>query len=93
MIQIDAALKTCWQKIKDLCRLWFTDEWELTVYYTGQSTITSEGHVVTTKSPEIYNVRKMKKLTPKHIVFIDMDKHLVEIKVTEPVGYTLRKVW
>ena len=40
-----------------------------------------------------YQERKMKKLTPKHIVFVDMDKRLVEIKVTEPVGYTLKKVW
>lgn len=85
--------KKLWQKIKDTLRLWFTEEWELTVYFPGPSTITGDGHVVTSQVPATYRVKKIKKLTPKHIAFIDMDKRLVEIKVVEPVGYTLRKVW
>jgi len=91
--KLSTAASNSWQKFKNLLRLWFTNEWELTVYYNGQSTITGDGHVVTSKTPVTYNVKKIKKLSPKHILFVDTDKRLVEIKVIEPVGYTLKKVW
>ena len=86
-------MKKLWEKIKRKLRIWITEEWELTVYFNGDTTITPEGNMLTCKIPATYRVRKIRKLSPKHISFIDMDKHLVEIKVVEPVGYTIKKVW
>jgi hypothetical protein len=75
-----------------ILRKLFCNEWELTVFFSGETTILQDGSRITSHSPKSYRCKKMIKLSPKHIVFIRVDNTKHEIKTTEPVGYDLRKI-
>jgi len=52
-----------------------------------------DGARITEGAPKTWRVAKIKKLSPKNIVFIDTDKRKHEIKTVEPVGYNLTKIY
>jgi hypothetical protein len=81
-----SSLKEWWLKF------WY-EEFELTVFFQGKTTILPDGSRVTEGAPKTWRVKNIKKLSPKHIIFIDIDKRKHEIKTTEPVGYNLTKIY
>lgn len=68
------------------------EEWELTVLFPGESKFLPDGTRVTSGAPKTYRLKKLQKLTNKHIIFIDTEGRRHEINVVEPVGYSLIKV-
>lgn len=75
---------------------WFTltkEEYELTVYYTGEAKTNADGVTTVSKSPIVYKCTAVKKLTPTHIIFIDLNGHRHEIKLVDPVGYEIKKIY
>ena len=79
-------LKNWWLTLK-------TEEYGLTVYYSGPTTLTPEGVPIQSKAPETYRCKAVKKLTQTHIIFIDMNGHRHEIKLVDPVGYEIKKIY
>ena len=82
-----------WNKVKNW---WFTlikEEYELTIFFPGKTEILSDGTRVTSGDPKTYKAKAIKKLTQTHIVFIDLDGRKHEIKVVDPVGYDLKKIY
>jgi len=80
-------------RIKEWWLKFWLEEFELTIFFPGKTTILADGSRVTEGAPKTWRVRNIKKLSPKHIVFIDIDKRKHEIKTTEPVGYNLTKIY
>ena len=74
-------------------KLWFLEEYELTVYFPGKTTIMPDGSRVETSDPKTYHCKKIVKLKQNHIIFVDMEKRKHEIKVVNPVGYDLKKIY
>ncbi len=81
-----------WNKIKKLWLDITTEEYEVTVYFSGSTKIDAEGNKEVAKDPVTWkNVSAIKKLTPTHIILIAAgNRH--EIVVTEPVGYMVKKI-
>tara|TARA_B100002019_G_scaffold291901_1_gene313365 strand:+ start:2495 stop:2746 length:252 start_codon:yes stop_codon:yes gene_type:complete len=72
--------------------LWY-DEFILTVYFPDKIETKPDGTTVQGFEPKIYTATKITKLTTTHIKFVDENKCQVEIKVTNPVGYDLKKLY
>ena len=75
---------------------WLTltkEQWQLTVYFPGETKILPDGTRIDSGAPQVYNVTKIIKMSHTHMIFIDTDKIRTEIKLTAPVGYTLRKIY
>jgi len=77
------------EKIKE----WWYDEYQLTVYYPGETTVLADGSRVESFNPKTYQARKIIKLKQNHIIFIGTDKKRHEIKVVNPVGFDLKKIY
>lgn len=82
-------MKWLLEKIK----LWFTEEYELTVFFPGPTQVMPDGSRIESGAPKTYQCKKIKKLTTKHIIFVDMDNKTHEIKMVSDVGYDLRKIY
>jgi len=80
-----------WAKIVEWIRNLFREEWELTIYFPGNTTLLPDNSRVFTHNPKTYQVKKIRKLTPKHMIFIEVGGIKHEVKTIEPVGYDLRK--
>ena len=84
------------RRMNSLKNWWFTltrEEYELTIYYPGPAVTDAEGITTQSKAPITYRCKAVKKLTQTHIVFIDMNGHRHEIKLLEPVGYEIKKIY
>jgi len=90
--KVNFSLKPVWDKIVFTLKKWLYEEWELEIYFTGKKTITGDGLVVEETDSKIYHIKKIKKMTPKHMIFVKTDGLLCEIKVTNPMDYRLTKV-
>ena len=55
--------------------------------------IDDDGNKHITSDPKTYRCKGIKKLTQKHIIFVDLDGRRHEIKVVDPVGYDLTKIY
>ena len=77
-----------WSWLKTL----FLEEYELTVFFKGETKVLADGTRIESGAPKTFRVKKIKKLSEKHIIFIDVDKKRHEIKTTEPTGYNLIKI-
>ena len=82
-------MKSLIEKIK----AWWYDEYRLTVYYPGETVVLPDGSRVEKSNPKTYHVTKILKLTQNHIIFIGTDKKRHEIKVVNPVGFDLKKIY
>lgn len=75
---------------------WLTltkEEWELTIFFPGETRILADGSRIESSSPKVYQVSKVIKLTNKHIVFKDTNNIRHEIVLVNPVGYDLKKIY
>ena len=82
-----------WNKIKNW---WFTlikEEYELTIFFPGKTEILGDGTRITSGNPKTYRAGVIKKASPTHFIFIDLDGRKHEIKVVDPVGYDLTKIY
>jgi len=79
-------LKHWWLKL-------IKEEWELTIFHTGDTKVLPDGSRLETSSPKTYRVKKLTKITPTHFKFTDTQGQKHEIKTVAPVGYNLVKVF
>ncbi len=82
-----------WSKIKHWWRTLWREEWELTIYFPSEVRFMEDGSRVENLSPKTYRCKVLKKISPTHIIFIDLLGVKHEIKVVSPVGYDLRKIY
>lgn len=52
-----------------------------------------DGSRVESVSPKTYKCKKIVKLKQTHIIFVDLENKRHEIKVVNPVGYDLKKIY
>ncbi len=52
-----------------------------------------DGSRVESASPKTYHAKKIVRLKQTHIIFVDMENKRHEIKVVNPVGYDLKKIY
>jgi len=71
----------------------FFEQYELTIFFPGEVHIQFDGTRVETFAPKKYYAKKIKKLSDKNIIFIDTANIQHVIKVTTPVGYSLKKIY
>ena len=86
-------LSSTWDGIVNWFKTLWLEQYELTVYFPDQIVTNPDGSTVQGFSPKTFDAVSFKKLTTTHIIFIDTDKKRIEIKVTSPVGYDLKKVY
>jgi hypothetical protein len=82
-----------WAKIKHWWRTLIREEWELTVFFPGDTHFLEDGSRIESGSPKTYRAKQMIKISTTHIIFIDLLGVKHEIKVVAPVGYDLRKIY
>jgi len=68
----------------------FKKEYEVTVYFEGDTILHPDGTKITNRNPKTYHCQKILKISSKHIRLVQTDKSLVEIKTVAPVGYDIR---
>tara|TARA_Y100000287_G_scaffold119974_1_gene96586 strand:+ start:784 stop:1023 length:240 start_codon:yes stop_codon:yes gene_type:complete len=69
------------------------EEWEITIFYPAETRVLADGTRVESLKPKTYRAKALKKISEKHFKFIDTDGVLHEIKVVNPVGYDIKKVY
>ena len=93
-IQEEQAVKAgIWSKIKNWWLTLIKEEWELTIFFPGESKFLPDGTRIDSGAPKTYRAKKIIKLTQTHMIFIDVSNIRHEIKVVNPVGYDLRKIY
>ena len=91
--QVQPVKLSIWAKIKHWWRTLTREEWELTVFFPGETKFLPDGTRIDSSAPKSYRAVKIIKLTNLHIIFMDTNKVRHEIKVVNPVGYDLRKIY
>lgn len=79
--------------IKNFFKWVFTDEWEVTIYYKGDTKVLPDGTRIENGAPNTYKARKLIKITDKHFIFVDTDNVRHEIKLVESVSYQIKKTF
>ena len=82
-----------WSKIKHWWRTLIREEWELTVFFPGDVKFLEDGSRIESGAPKTYRPKEIKKISTTHIIFVDLLGVKHEIKVVNPVGYDLRKIY
>jgi hypothetical protein len=82
---------TLWQKIKNWFVALVIDEYEITIYFPGNTTEKEDGTKVTEYNPKKFTCRKYKIKAENHFSLHTVDKRHVEIKTIDPVGYDIIK--
>ena len=80
-----------WQKIKNWFVALVIDEYEITIYFPGNTTEKEDGTKVTEYNPKSFTCRKYKIKAENHFSLHTVDKRHVEIKTIDPVGYDIIK--
>jgi len=81
------------QKIKHWWLTLIREEWELTIFFPGETKVLPDGTRIESGNPKTYRAKELKKISTTHLIFVDLDGVKHEIKVVNPVGYDLRKVY
>lgn len=82
-----------WNKIKHWWLTLIKEEYELTIYFPGKIELLENGSRIETIDPKTYRAKAVKKLTPKHIIFIDLEGRKHEVKTVNSVGYDITKIY
>ena len=82
-----------WKKIKAWWLIFWLEEYELEIFFPAHIETDADGVKKETWSPKIYKAKSIKKVTPTHFQFIDLDGIPVEIRTVTPVGYNLKKIY
>ena len=75
---------------------WLTlvrEEWELTLFFPGETKILPDGSRIESGNPKMYSCKRLIKISPQHFIFVDTNGVRNEIKVVSPIGYDLRKIY
>ncbi|MDA9047665.1 hypothetical protein N9O93_01110 [bacterium] len=91
--EVELVTVSLWAKIKHWWRTLVREEWEITIYFIGEVKFFEDGSRVNNYAPKTYRAKAIKKLTQTHIIFVDLLGIKHEIKVVEPVGYDVRKIY
>jgi len=91
--EVELVTVGIWAKIKHWWRTLTREEWELTIWFIGETKFLEDGSRINAYAPKTYRAKAIKKLTQTHIIFVDLLGIKHEIKVVEPVGYDLRKIY
>jgi len=92
--QEETLVKVTWlARIRHWWRTLIREEWELTIFFPGETKFLPDGTRIDSTSPKTYHCKKVIKLTNLHIIFVDLLGVKHEIKVVNPVGYDLRKIY
>ena len=91
--EVELITISVWARIKHWWRRLVREEWELTIYFISEAKFFEDGSRAHNYAPKSYRAKAIKKLTQTHIIFIDLLGIKHEIKVVEPVGYDLRKIY
>jgi len=78
--------------MKQSIKKWLHDEWELTIFFPGETVEQPDGTKVSKENPQTFKVKKIKKISETHFVFIDTEGCKNTFKLLQPVGYHLKKV-
>ena len=70
----------------------FQKEIELTVWFHSETVTTADGVTTVTRKKKVFNLGRIIKITPTHIIAEDMDKKRFEVKTIEPFDYLVRVV-
>lgn len=89
---VDVKLST-WAKLRHWWRTLWREEWELTIFFPGEVKFLADGSRIESGSPKTYRAKALKKLSTTHIIFVDLLGVTHEIKVVNPVGYDVRKIY
>ena len=83
-------MKSFWYWVLSL----FKKEYEVTVWFEGNTITNPDGTKEATRAPKTYICRSIVKISQKHIKLILVTKELVEIRTVDPVGYDIKtKKW
>jgi hypothetical protein len=82
-----------WSQIKQWWRELIREEWELTVFFPGEIKFLEDGSRIESTSPKTYRAKSITKLSTTNIIFTDLLGVKHEIKVVNPVGYDVRKIY
>jgi|TARA_S200002703_G_C3787134_1_gene242745 hypothetical protein len=82
-----------WNKIKNWWLTLIKEEYELTIYFPGKTELLENGTRILSADPKTYRAKAIKKLTPKHIIFIDLEGRKHEVKTVNAVGYDITKIY
>ena len=69
----------------------FKEQYELTVWFHTETTITDKGLKTVKRSKKTYILSAISKKTPTHIIGKDQNKKAFEIRTVEPFDYTITK--
>lgn len=76
-----------WQWFQDQ----FKEEFELTVWFHTETTVSSDGLKTVTRTKRTYVLTGIDKKTPTHIVGKDNNGNFFEICTVQPFDYTITK--
>ena len=82
-----------WTKIVEWWRTLTREEWEITIFFPGEVQVLPDGSRIERGAPATYRAKSITKLTTTHIIFVDTTGVRHEIKVVNPVGYDVRKIY
>lgn len=82
-----------WTRIKEWWKTLTREEWEVTIFFPGETKFLPDGTRIDTGAPKTYLAKKLTKVTTTHIIFTDTSGVHHEIKVVNPVGYDIRKIY
>ena len=82
-----------WNKVKNWWLTLIKEEYELTIYFPGKTELLENGARIESADPKTYRAKAIKKLTPKHIIFIDLEGRKHEVKTVNAVGYDITKIY
>lgn len=82
-----------WAKIKHWWRTLWREEWEITIFFPSEIKFLEDGSRIESTSPKTYRAKNISKLSTTNIIFTDLLGVKHEIKVVNPVGYDVRKIY
>ena len=82
-----------WNKVKNWWLTLIKEEYELTIYFPSKTELLENGARIESADPKTYRAKAIKKLTPKHIIFIDLEGRKHEVKTVNAVGYDITKIY
>ena len=80
------SLKTWWQRVTK-------EEYELILTVPKDTVVHTDGTRTETTKQVKYKAKKLVKVTPKHIIFKDLDNKRNELKFLKPIDYHIKKVY
>lgn len=83
-----------WKKVSDWWNSLWREEYQLKIYFPGESATLADGSVVTKPASERqFACKKLIKTNPKHFIWIDLKDRQHEIRFLQPVVFHIIKIY